>query len=75
MVPFKSTTEEVSFKWSHQRISSTDSKVRTTQRVSITETGSDRTEEVVTAQSCGALFGGVSLSTLNNYIMVFTWAK
>ena len=30
MVPCKSTAEEVSFEWSHHRISSTDSKVRTT---------------------------------------------
>ena len=29
MVPCKSTAEEVSFEWSHHRISSTDSKVRT----------------------------------------------
>ena len=42
MVPCKSTAEEVSFKWSHHRISSTDSKVRTTLRVSIIDCGSDR---------------------------------
>ena len=30
MVPCKSTAEEVSFEWSHHRISSTDSKVTTT---------------------------------------------
>ena len=30
MLPCKSTAEEVSFEWSHHRISSTDSKVRTT---------------------------------------------
>ena len=35
MVPCKSTAEEVSFEWSHHRISSTDSKVRTTLHVSI----------------------------------------
>ena len=29
MAPCKSTAEEVSFEWSHHRISSTDSKVRT----------------------------------------------
>ena len=38
----KSTAEEDSFKWSHHRISSTDSKVRTTLHVSITDSGSDR---------------------------------
>ena len=30
IVPRESTAEEVSFEWSHNRISSTDSKVRTT---------------------------------------------
>ena len=35
MVPCKSTAKEVSFEWSHHMISSTDSKVRTTRRVSI----------------------------------------
>ena len=35
MAPCKSTAEEVSFEWSHHRISSTDSKVRTTLHVSI----------------------------------------
>ena len=37
MVPCKSTAEEVSFKKSHHRISSTDSKVRTTLHVSVTD--------------------------------------
>ena len=35
MVPCKSTAEEVSFEWSHQRILSTDLKVRTTLHVFI----------------------------------------
>ena len=39
MVPCKSTAGEVSFEWSHQRISSTDSKVRTTIHVSIIDSG------------------------------------
>ena len=30
IVPSESTAEEVSFEWSHHRISSIDSKVRTT---------------------------------------------
>ena len=34
MVPRKSTAEEVSFEWSHHRISSTDSKSETTLHVS-----------------------------------------
>ena len=42
MVPCKSTAEEVSFEWSHHRISSTDSKVRTTLHVSIIDSGSER---------------------------------
>ena len=42
MVPRKSTAEEVSFEWSHHRISSTDSKVRTTLHVSIIESGCKR---------------------------------
>ena len=37
MVPCKSTAKEVSFEWSHHRISSTDSKVRTTLHVSISD--------------------------------------
>ena len=42
MVPCKSTAEEVSFEWSHHRISSTDSKVRTTLHVSIIDCGKER---------------------------------
>ena len=42
MVPFISTVKEVSFKWSHHRILSTNSKVRTTLHVSIIDSGSER---------------------------------
>ena len=42
MVPYKSTAEEVLFEWSHDRISSADSKVRTTVQVSIIDSGSER---------------------------------
>ena len=42
IVPCKSTAEEVSFEWSHHRISSTDLKVRTTLHVSIIDSGSER---------------------------------
>ena len=42
MVPCKSTDEEVSFEWSHHRISSTDTKVRTTLHISIIDCGSER---------------------------------
>ena len=41
MAPCKSTAEEVSFEWSHHRISSTDSKVRTTLHVSIIDSESE----------------------------------
>ena len=37
MVPCKSTAKEVSFEWSHHRISSTDSKVRTTWSERVTQ--------------------------------------
>ena len=42
MVPCKKTAEEVSFEWSHHRISSTDSKVRTPLNVSIIDSASGR---------------------------------
>ena len=41
MVPCKSTAEDVSFEWSHHRISSTDWKVRTALHVSIINCGSE----------------------------------
>ena len=46
MAPCKSTAEEVSFEWSHHRISSTDSKVRTTFYVSIIESGNERVKMI-----------------------------
>ena len=42
MVPCKSTAKDASFEWSHHRISSTDSKVKTTLHVSIIHSGSER---------------------------------
>ena len=42
MVPFKNTAKEISFEWSHHRISSTDSVVKTTERVSIVDSGSEK---------------------------------
>ena len=39
IVPCESTADEVSFEWSHHGISSTDSKVRTTLRDSISHSG------------------------------------
>ena len=45
MVPCKSTAEEVSFEWSHHRISSTDLKVRSTLHVSIIGSGSERVKK------------------------------
>ena len=47
MAPCKSTAEQVSFEWLHHRVSSTDSKVRTTLHVSITDSGSDKVKETV----------------------------
>ena len=41
LLPCKSTVEEVSFEWSHYRISSTNSKVRTTLHVSIVDAGGE----------------------------------
>ena len=46
MVPCKSIAEDVSFEWSHHRILSTDSKVRTTLHVSIVDSGSERVKEL-----------------------------
>ena len=46
MVPCKSTGKEVSFEWSHHRISSTDSKVRTTLHVFITDSGRERVKHM-----------------------------
>ena len=46
MVPCKSTAEEVLFEWSHHRISSTDSKVRTTLHVSKIDSGSEMVNTV-----------------------------
>ena len=42
MVPCKSTAEEVSFEWSHHRISSTDSNVRTTLHVFVIDSWDER---------------------------------
>ena len=52
MVPCKSTAEEVSFEWSHHRISSTDSKVRTTLHVSIIYSGSERVVTECDRETC-----------------------
>ena len=49
MVPCKSTAEKVLFEWSHHRISSTDSKVRTTLHVSMIDSGSERINEEQTS--------------------------
>ena len=46
MVPCKSAAVEVSFEWSHHRISSTDSKVRTTLHVSLIDSESERVKTV-----------------------------
>ena len=41
MQPCKSTAKEVSFEWSHHRISSTGSRVRAMPHVSMTDSGSE----------------------------------
>ena len=52
MVPCKSTAEEVSFEWSHRRISSADTKIRTTLHVSIIDSGSEKfVSSIVTSSS------------------------
>ena len=48
IVTCESTAEEVSFEWSHHRISFTDSKVRTTINASITDSGSGRVNGTLT---------------------------
>ena len=53
MVPCKSTAKEVSFEWSHHRISSPDSKVRTTLQVSKIDHNSDSGIERVKIFSLG----------------------
>ena len=60
MVPCKSTAEEVSFGWSHHRISLTDSKVRTTLHVSIIDSGIERVDFVCTSYGVRALTAKVS---------------
>ena len=47
MVPCKSTAEEVSFEWSHHRISSTDSKVRTKLHVSIIDSEREKAKALI----------------------------
>ena len=50
MVPCKSTAEEGSIEWSHHRILSRDSKVRTALHVSIVDSGSERVKHKVRSQ-------------------------
>ena len=56
MVPCKRTAQEVRFEWSHHRISSTDSKVRTALHISIIDSGGEKVkradvlQEVVTRE-------------------------
>ena len=45
LVPCRYTAKEVSFEWSHHRISSTDSKFRTTPHVFIIDFGSERVKK------------------------------
>ena len=52
MVPYKSNAEEVSFKWSHHNIFSTDLKVRTVLHVSIIHPGSQRMSKRYRLKMC-----------------------
>jgi len=45
IVTCERTADEVSFEWSHHRISSTNTKVRTTLNVSTTDSGSERVKK------------------------------
>ena len=47
IAPCVSTGREVSFEWSHHRISSTDSKVRVTLQTSIKYSGSERVKLLI----------------------------
>ena len=46
MVPCENTAKDISFEWSHHRISYTDSKVRTTIHVSMIDSGSERVKQI-----------------------------
>jgi len=46
MVPCENTADEVSFEWSHHRISSIETKIRITFNASITDSGSERVKKV-----------------------------
>jgi len=63
IVPCESAAEEVSFEWSHHRILSTDSKVRTTINVSITDSGSERVKT-----DTSAMFNHVLLTNTSHDI-------
>ena len=56
IVPCESTPDEVSFEWSHHRISTTDSKVTITVNVSITDFGSEKVKVPVEVGDRGILF-------------------
>ena len=60
MVPCKSTAEEVSFELSHHRISSRDSKVRTTLHVFITDLENERFSNTKSKLTIFCSQGGVS---------------
>ena len=77
VAPCVSTGRELSFEWSHHRVSSTDSKVRTTLQNSIIHSGSERVKQhcrqylvlleyypVYKAASHSSLFLGESWKTL-----------
>ena len=72
MLPCKSTAEEVSFEWSHHRISSTDSKVQTTLNVTITDSG---TEMVESLESKEESFSFQVTKSLNSWLQMTALMK
>ena len=64
MVPCKSTAEEVSFEWSHHRISPTDLKVRTTLHVFISDSWSNSNSGVTVVYI--PCFGAVSYGNVKD---------
>ena len=86
-MPCRSTAKGVSFEWSHHRISSTDSKVRTTLHVLTIDSGSKRVLKINSKlnQDCDGLeaylsmktckYLGNEVSSLNNIVYIYLWAS
>ena len=68
-----STGRELSFEWSHHRISSADSKVRLALQNSIKHSGSEGVKEAMLCHGDIALFG--QFLCLSQYLMPFAIRK